>query len=167
MSMVTGFPPICGDRPRALVLGSMPGTASLQAQQYYAHPRNAFWPIMQALFGIGADLAYAERCRLLQAHRIALWDVLKGCSRKGSLDSAIVQGSIEPNDLAGLLRDNPSIRAICFNGQMAEKAYLRHVLPGLSGNAADIGLHRLPSTSPANASWSFERKLAAWRVLPA
>ncbi len=165
MSLVAGFPPICGDTPRALVLGSMPGTASLQAAEYYAYPRNAFWPIMQSLFDIGADLAYPERCRLLQAHRIALWDVLKRCSRQGSLDSAIDPASIEPNDLGGLLRKNPSIQAIYFNGRMAEQAYLRYVLPGLSDIAAGIGLHRLPSTSPANASWSFERKLAAWRVL--
>lgn len=141
----------------------MPGAASLDAQQYYAHPRNAFWPIMGALFGFDAARPYAERLGALQAAGVALWDVLAACRRSGSLDSAIVAESIEPNDFGAFLAQHPAIVRIAFNGSAAEALFRRHALPQLSASARQIERMRLPSTSPANAGQRFEDKLAAWR----
>lgn len=146
------------------MLGSMPGAASLAAGEYYAHPRNAFWPIMTALCGFAADAAYAERVAALLAARVALWDVLAACERSGSLDAAIVRTSEAANDIAGLLARAPQIARIAFNGAAAEAAFRRHVQARLpAARRAGIVCVRLPSTSPANASWSFAEKLAAWR----
>jgi hypoxanthine-DNA glycosylase len=141
----------------------MPGVESLQRQQYYAHPRNAFWPIMAELFQFSLELGYRQRCQCLVEHRVAVWDVLKTCTRSGSLDSAIVSSSIVANDFAGFLELHPRIRLICFNGATAEQAYRRHVLPGLSGAPASIRLQRLPSTSPAHAAMTLAEKTAQWR----
>jgi hypoxanthine-DNA glycosylase len=163
MARVTGFPPICGRAPRILILGSMPGVASLEAVQYYAHPRNAFWPLMQSLFEIDAGLPYRRRAAALKRQGVALWDVLESCVRSGSLDAAIERDSVRANDIGGFLAAHRSVRAVFFNGQMAATAYRRHVVPTLSGETARVRTVRLPSTSPANAGWSFERKLAAWR----
>ena len=148
-----------------LVLGSMPGEASLAAAQYYAHPRNAFWPIMGALFGAGPELPYPARLQRLEAAGVALWDVIGACERAGSLDSAIAPASIEANDFARLFRDCRHIRHVFFNGAAAETAFRRHVrgrivLPALS-------FTRLPSTSPAHAARNFEAKLAAWQAVQA
>lgn len=146
-----------------LILGSMPGQASLAAGQYYAHPRNAFWPIMGALVGAGPELPYPRRVQQLQATGIALWDVLAECERPGSLDAHIVAASIRANDFAGLLPELPTLRAIAFNGSAAEQAFRRHVLPALPGLRVD--LLRLPSTSPAHAARSLTQKLAEWQRL--
>lgn len=146
-----------------LILGSMPGVASLRAGQYYAHPRNAFWPLMEALFGIRCGLDYAERTAALVRHGIALWDVLASCNRPGSLDASIDPASVRPNDIGGLVARYPTIETLFFNGQMAETVFRRHLLPALGEQAAGLVRCRLPSTSPANAGWSFERKLAAWQ----
>jgi TDG/mug DNA glycosylase family protein len=137
----------------------MPGVASLKAAQYYAHPRNAFWPIMGALFGAGLDKSYDERTAILLARGIAVWDVVKLCTRHGSLDSAIVESTVETNDFDSLLGEFPSIRRIFFNGAKAETSFVRHVSPSVR----DVAVRRLPSTSPAHASLSFDRKLDAWR----
>lgn len=159
MSRVQSFPPIAALGARLLILGSMPGAASLSAGQYYAHPRNAFWPILGTLCGFPAGAPYAARVAALQAAGVEVWDVLQSCVRPGSLDTAIERASEVPNDIAGLLAREPGIRRICFNGGMAEAAFRRHVpAAAVSG----VALLKLPSTSPANASWSFERKLAAW-----
>ena len=143
----------------------MPGEASLAAAQYYAHPRNAFWPIMGALFGAGPELPYRERLQRLEVVGVALWDVIAACERAGSLDSAIATASIEANDFARLFRDCRHIRHVFFNGAAAETAFRRHVrgrivLPALS-------FTRLPSTSPAHAARNFEAKLAAWQAVRA
>lgn len=162
MSVVFSFPPVADDRARVLVLGSMPGLRSLQAGEYYAHPQNAFWPLMGALFGAGRDLPYPQRLARLQSRGIALWDVLESCERPGSLDADIVESSLRTNDLIGFLRRHPGIRRIYFNGAKAEACFRRHVrLP------ADLGLprQRLPSTSPAHATLDFAAKLAAWSVI--
>lgn len=148
-----------------MVLGSMPGRASLIAGQYYAFPRNAFWPIMCEIFAMDQNLDYAQRVAVLEAQGMVLWDVLKTCTRSGSLDADIDQRSIVPNDLVGLLIRYPCIEAVYFNGATAEQVFRRHILPLLPAAGADLDLVRLPSTSPANASWSFERKLAAWRQI--
>ncbi len=163
MSFIQSFPPISDNNARILILGSMPGKASLRAQQYYAHPRNAFWPIMERLFGIDAGLPYALRCSGLVEHRIALWDVLEACTRSGSLDSDIVESSIVPNDFASFFDRHGQIGAVYFNGAKAEASYLKHVLPQLSKSHSSLPNARLPSTSPANASLSFADKLEQWR----
>lgn len=143
-----------------LILGSMPGQASLVAGEYYAHRQNAFWRIMGALVGAQPELPYEQRLERLQAAGIALWDVIAACEREGSLDADIVGKSIRPNDFAAFLAKHPAIRRICFNGGTAEASFRRHVLPGL--DAARYELIRLPSTSPAHAALSFGQKLAAW-----
>lgn len=152
-----GLGPVAGPGARLLVLGSFPGVASLQAQQYYGHPRNHFWPILGALWGVDLiALPYAERLAVMQAHGLGLWDVYAACRREGSLDSAIE--AAEPNDLAGLAARLPQLQAIAHNG--GESARTMRVTRTLGRP-----VYRLPSTSPANASWSFERKLAAWRAV--
>lgn len=165
MTRVFGFPPISAPHARLLVLGSMPGAASLAAGQYYAHPRNAFWPIMGALYGFDPRAAYAERVARLQAAGVAVWDVLASCVRPGSLDSAIDAASVVPNDFRAFLAAHPGIRRIYFNGAAAEAAWRRHVLP--QGVWADLPALRLPSTSPAHAALDLVRKTEAWRVLSA
>jgi hypoxanthine-DNA glycosylase len=155
------FPPIADGRSRVLVLGSMPGRESLKASQYYAHPRNAFWPILGELLGFHAKLPYEARVRALRSARIALWDVLHSCKRDGSLDSSIEAASETANDFRAFFRAHPAIRAVFFNGAKAQSAFEQHVRPAL----ADLELHyqRLPSTSPAHAGMPVAKKLAAWR----
>lgn len=163
MTTVHSFAPIIDSSARTLILGSMPGAASLAADQYYAHPRNAFWPIMDELFGAGRSVAYEERTGILLRNGIALWDVLKLCTRHGSLDSAIVESSIETNDFDALIMAHPSIDRIFFNGAKAESSFLRYVVP--TQTVQHLDLVRLPSTSPAFASMSFDRKLESWRSI--
>jgi hypoxanthine-DNA glycosylase len=143
----------------------MPGVASLDALEYYAHPRNAFWPIMQVLFGIERTWPYARRCAALTGEGIALWDVMASCVRPGSLDASIDPTSVRVNDLEGLLARHDSIQTVFLSGRTAEQAFRRHVGPRLGRRADDLRLVGLPSTSPANAGWSFERKLEAWRAV--
>ena len=140
----------------------MPGVASLNAQQYYAHPRNHFWPIM-ANIATGVDLAapYALRVLALKQSGFAVWDVLQSCVRPGSLDSAIQPGTRVANDFAAFFNAHPEIRLVGFNGTEAEKSFTAYVLPGLQ-TAGVVRYVRLPSTSPAHAI-GFEKKLAAWR----
>lgn len=163
----TAFPPVVGDMPRVLILGSMPGVASLEAQEYYAHPRNAFWPVMASLglpvLDAGSErLPYAQRLRALMQHGVALWDVVHRCERPGSLDSAIIKGSVEANDFQGLFQQHPSLQVVAFNGATAETLFRRHVrLPDNHG----LVLMRLPSTSPAHAALPVDGKIQAWSVL--
>jgi hypoxanthine-DNA glycosylase len=161
----TAFPPISAANARVLILGSMPGEASLRQRRYYGHPRNAFWPILSALLDLAPSAGYAERSAALVAHRIALWDVIAACERSGSLDQAIRRETIEVNDFAGFFDSRPGITRVVFNGGTAEREYQRRVLPLLPARYRAIRCHRLPSTSPANASLRFEDKLAAWRVI--
>lgn len=164
--LARGFPPVSAADARVLVLGSLPGERSIDMQEYYAQPRNAFWSIMGRLCGASPDLDYASRLDVLRASGIALWDVLAGGERRGSLDSAIVPASIVLNDFAAFFAEHRHVRFVAFNGTMASELYRRRVLPRLPADAAELESERLPSTSPANASYSFERKLAIWsRVL--
>ena len=158
---VRGFPPEVGRQPRILILGSMPGTRSIEAGEYYAHPRNAFWRIMESLGFVRSGTAYKERIRELLHHGIALWDVLAQCERPGSLDSAIRPSSEIANDILGLLRDHPSIRRILLNGGKAEQAFSRHIRPALDDTLLQrLLVIRVPSTSPAHAV-PFTEKLGA------
>lgn len=159
MAQVSSFAPLVPDHAKLLILGSMPGTTSLAATRYYAHPRNDFWPIIERHFGQTAPLDYASRIALLMQNGIALWDVLAHCEREGSLDQAIVGKSEHPNDIAALLTANPGIRSILFNGSAAWQSFHRHVAKRIH---ADVTLHRLPSTSPAHASRTREEKYALW-----
>lgn len=147
---------------RILILGSMPGEASLAAGQYYAHPRNAFWPVVAEVLGFDAAASYEQRLAALVASRIALWDVLQSCRRRGSLDTRIEGASEVANDFEAFFAAHPAVEAVLFNGAKAEASYRRHVLE--RGVGAALAYRRLPSTSPANASWPRERKLAAWRA---
>lgn len=163
LPVLQSFPPVANENARILILGSMPGARSLEDRQYYAHPRNAFWRLMGDLIQASGTMDYPARLRQLQAHRIALWDVLKSCQRSGSLDTAIVAESIQVNDFESLFNRCPKIERIVFNGQKAELLFKRRVLPGLRSSLGDIECIRLPSTSPAHAAMSFEQKKAAWR----
>lgn len=159
--LLTGLAPVIGARPRVLLLGSMPGAASLSEQRYYAHPRNLFWPFMQQLFAIPATLEYQQRCQLLTEHGIALWDVIAQCERPGSLDSAIKKSSVICNAIPHLLETEPAIQRICFNGAKAAEEFKRHLLPLLK-HRTDLRYVQLPSSSPAHASQSKEQKLLVW-----
>lgn len=149
-------------RARVLILGSMPGVASLQRAEYYAHPRNLFWDFIEEMFAIPRALAYPQRLRALNLQGVALWDVVARCRRQGSLDAAIERATVVPNDFAGLLPRLPALRAICFNGRAACQLYERLVLPGLDGRWRDIERIVLPSTSPANASITIADKRTSW-----
>ncbi|HEY6133383.1 MAG TPA: DNA-deoxyinosine glycosylase [Rubrivivax sp.] len=152
-----GLPPVLARHTRLVVLGSFPGAASLQAQQYYAHPRNHFWPLLSALWGVDlVGLGYAGRLAELRRRGLGLWDVYASCRREGSLDSAIE--AAEHNDLASLRQRAPKLRALAHNG--GESARSRRLTEALG-----VPVFRLPSSSPANASWSFERKRAAWAAV--
>lgn len=164
MARVRSFEPIIGRHPRILILGSMPGVASLEAVQYYAHPRNAFWPIMGELFGIDHRAEYEVRVDELAKRPLILWDTLQACQRPGSLDSNIDVKTASANDLAGLLQRFPGIRAILFNGATSEKYFRQLVLPTLPAVPGPT-LLKMPSTSPAHAGMSFDQKLGAWRQL--
>lgn len=149
-----GLAPIWTPSARLLVLGSFPSVASLQAQQYYGHPRNQFWRILGELWGQDLPaMPYAQRVAAAQRHGLAIWDVYASCEREGSLDAAIRAAAA--NDLAALVSLLPDLQAIAHNG--GESARSLRVTAALG-----LPVYRLPSTSPANASWSFERKLAAW-----
>lgn len=157
---VQGFAPVAAPGARVLVLGSMPGVESLKQARYYAHPRNAFWPIAAQVLGFDPALDYPHRLAALQAAGVALWDVLQACERPGSLDANIRHDTLVPNDFAAFLRAYPTIDRVCFNGAKAATLFRRHVLPTLS---TTLDFHDLPSTSPAHAAASYEQKLAAWR----
>lgn len=160
MTRIHSFPPVVDRYAQLLILGSMPGVASLQRQQYYAHPQNVFWRIMSDLFGTPNEMPYHERLAAIQRQGIAIWDVLGSCERQGSLDSDIVESSIEPNDIAGLMSNYTGIRRLCFNGRKAESSFRRHI--GQARLPRAVELRPLPSTSPAHAGVSYAAKLQAW-----
>lgn len=165
--LLTAFPPLVSVTTKVLVLGSFPGVASLRAQQYYGHPRNHFWPILEAIWPGSPQMpgvdSYQKRSEWLLERKICVWDVYAACEREGSLDSDIRNGSF--NDFSALTARCPDLRAVVHNGaeSFRHSSHVKTSL-GATGGAVDcVEFHRLPSTSPANASWSFERKLAAWR----
>ncbi len=156
--MLTGFAPVAREDARLLIVGSMPSEASLAKGQYYGHPRNAFWPLMCDLLGEERTESYERRCRMLEEHGIALWDVAASCERAGSLDSAI--RNVLPNAF-GELFERTQIRDVFANGKTAEKLFRKNVtLPdGVTFHGA------LASTSPAY-TMPFEKKKEDWsRIL--
>lgn len=163
-SMIRGFEPIAGADARVLILGTAPSVRSLELRQYYGHARNAFWPIMLALFAGQSGLDYPSRIKLLTDSRVAVWDVLHAVERPGSLDASIVGESAVPNDIGGFLAVHRDVTTVFFNGVAAQTLFKRHVAPGLSLGPA-ITFHLLPSTSPAHAARSFDVKLQAWSVV--
>ncbi|MFA7242487.1 MAG: DNA-deoxyinosine glycosylase [Sulfuricellaceae bacterium] len=160
MPHIHSFPPIEDASARVLILGSMPGKESLRLGQYYAHRRNAFWPIMGELIGAAPPLPYEARTQMLKSAGIALWDVLASCTRDGSLDSDIDKTSISPNDFKSFFLTHPGIAQVFFNGAVAEACFHRLVRQTLEPRS--LHYQRLPSTSPANASIPYQRKLEAW-----
>ncbi len=166
-----GLPPVVSARTVVLILGSFPGAASLKAQQYYGHPQNQFWRILQSLWPQhplppAGPQHYAQRCAWLLERRLGVWDVYASCEREGSLDASIRRAVV--NDFAQLLRECPAVRAIAHNGGESFKhsAAVRQQWAGVHADA-QVQSALLPSTSPANASWSFERKQTAWVQLMA
>jgi double-stranded uracil-DNA glycosylase len=145
-----------------LILGSMPGKESLLQQQYYAHPRNLFWDIMEQMLGINKSLPYQERLTKLKQNRIALWDVVSECRRKGSLDSNIDITSASANDFVSFFQHYNNIRNVFFNGKKAENLFKYFVLKKGLLEHVNLTYYYLPSTSPANASISREVKLEQW-----
>jgi double-stranded uracil-DNA glycosylase len=154
---IVSFPPIVSIHPKILILGTMPSVTSLYANEYYAHPGNAFWKIISAIKGIDCPTIYEEKRQLLMEMDLALWDVCHSCFRSGSADSEIRKE--EPNRINELLAAQESIRTILFNGQTAEKLFRRH-LKTIDG----VNTITLPSTSPAY-TLPFEQKLKAWREI--
>ncbi len=156
-----GFPPITGPDARILILGSLPSRRSMEVSEYYAHPRNAFWRIMREL--VGAEGEYDERCRRLIEAGIAVWDVLHSSVRPGSLDADIRMDTAMPNDFAGFFARYPGVRRVGLNGRKAEEIFRRRVVPKLDAPLPE--LVSLPSTSPAHAAMSFDKKLEIWRSM--
>jgi hypoxanthine-DNA glycosylase len=159
------FPPIARPDAEILILGSLPGRKSLEMQQYYAHPQNAFWKLIARIYGRESLLPYKQRVEILTANRIALWDVLAAAERPGSLDSSIVSASARANDFAAFYRSHPQVSRIYFNGRRAEELYRRFVVPGLSAEFAALRYVSMPSTSPAHAGMPFAEKLVRWEKI--
>ena len=164
MKLSQGFAPVARPDARMLILGSMPGVASLEAMQYYAFPRNVFWKIMGDLFGAGPELGYPDRLQKLTSNHIALWDVIANCHRPGSLDSAISEDGLVTNDFNNFFKQHPHITHVYFNGQKAAGLFKKKVLPGLESHHEYLAL---PSTSPAHAAKNYAAKLRAWSVIRA
>jgi len=156
-----GFAPLLGKCPKVLILGTLPSVKSLQEQQYYGHPQNAFWWLMSQMCGFEPGLSYSERVSHLLANHIAVWDVIQSCHRPGSLDSKIDQSTLETNDFLSLLGETSTIKAIAFNGQSASKLFSKFV----DAEKWKGDFIVLPSTSPANASMRKETKLEKWLSL--
>ena len=161
-NILYGFKPVAGPDARILILGSMPGAASLEATQYYAFPRNAFWKIMGDLYKAGPQLDYRSRLQVLVQNQVALWDVIASCRRPGSLDSAISQDDMKTNDFNSFFIQYPDITHVYFNGQKAAGLFKQKVLPSLAGH---FNYTTLPSTSPAHAAKCYAAKLESWSVI--
>lgn len=163
MTFIYSFKPIEDEYAEILILGSIPGQASLAAGQYYAHNRNAFWLIIANLLQIDPATPYETKIQALKSARIALWDVLQSCKRTGSLDSGIKTDTLMINDFQTFFKTHKKIKRVFFNGAKAETCFNRHILQHT--NLDFVSFTRLPSTSPANATIPFARKLSAWRLI--
>jgi hypoxanthine-DNA glycosylase len=164
MTRIHGFEPLARREAHTLILGSMPSRESLRQARYYAHPRNSFWPIIADLLHLPEE-NYPERALRVSRMGYAIWDVLQSCLRASSLDSDIVESSIQPNDFNLFFRAHRRIDRVFFNGATAEMMYRRHVLDSLPSTCQGIWYQRLPSTSPANAVMTLKEKRLAWREI--
>lgn len=162
MAHIYSFAPIADRNAEILILGSMPGRASLAAGQYYAHAQNIFWRIISELLQFDPASPYEVKVQALKSARVALWDVLRSCRREGSLDSMIEADTQTANDFRTFFCAHPQITHVFFNGAKAEACFRQHVLREIDGRA--LCYTRLPSTSPANASLSYARKFEAWQA---
>jgi len=153
-----GFAPLESVDARTLILGSLPSRRSIECNQYYAHSRNAFWPIMANL--VAATGSYEERCKVLGRNQIAVWDVLASSVRPGSLDSDIDLTTAEVNDFTTFFAEHAALERICFNGQAAAKIFRQRVARHIV--CSNLQMVTLPSTSPAHAAMNFEQKLELW-----
>ncbi len=165
MTNIQSFDYVAAPDARVLILGSIPGVRSLQEVQYYAHPRNGFWPIMAELLGFSPELPYPQRLERLKAAGIALWDVVHRCHRPGSLDQNIAGDSVEANDFCTFFRQHPQVDSVFFNGGTAETMFKRHVIRARIPLPANLSMARLPSTSPANAGTPLAQKAVQWRTV--
>jgi double-stranded uracil-DNA glycosylase len=163
--VITCFPPIASVRAKVLILGSFPGGESLRKQEYYGHPRNVFWFIIQKLLNLDDALSYPEKVIALSTHGVAVWDVLFSCRRQGSLDSSIDDKTIMVNDFISFFQIYREIKWVFFNGTRAEKEYHRRVLNLVESFRKDMHYQRLPSTSPAMAMLTRDEKLAQWEKI--
>jgi double-stranded uracil-DNA glycosylase len=159
----SGFDPVAGPKTSVLILGTLPGQVSLQNQQYYAQPRNQFWKVMGQLLGFDPQLPYAARIQHLKDRGVALWDVCAAAHRPGSLDSSIAARSVLVNPFDAFFRTHSELKLVCFNGAKAAALFKRDVLPTLTTDRHTYVT--LPSTSPAHAAMSFDKKLAEWSVI--
>jgi hypoxanthine-DNA glycosylase len=163
--LTTGFPPVAGPGARVLILGSLPSRKSLELNQYYGHPQNAFWRIMGELFGAGHDIPYDERTTRLVANGVAVWDVLQASVRPGSMDADIDRDAAAPNDFEVFFSEHPSVELVCFNGKTAQALYQRLVASVIENGSNTRTYQTMPSTSPAFAAMSFDQKLDKWRIV--
>jgi len=160
---VRSFAPIADRNAEILILGSMPGRASLAAGEYYAHPQNSFWRIVCEILALDRATPYPARVAALQKARIAVWDVLKSCLREGSLDAQIQRDSQQANDFRSFFRTHRKIARVYFNGATAEACFKKLVRPGITDDF--LRYARLPSTSPAHAAMTYTQKLGVWRSM--
>lgn len=151
------FPPLYDKDSKILVLGSFPSVKSREQLFFYGHPQNRFWKVTAAVFGDDVPKSIEDKKAFLHKNHIALWDVIASCEIKGSADSTIK--NVVPNDLDAIIK-NSKVKRIFVNGKTAEKYYNKYTKDKL-GRAAVC----LPSTSPANAAWSIERLVDAWRII--
>ena len=158
----TGFDPIAAPDAKVLILGSLPSQLSLQKQEYYGNPQNAFWRVMGELFDAGPDNSYEDRADKLRRSGIAVWDVLRSSARPGSMDAAIDLATARPNDFQTFFEDHPMLELLCFNGKKAAELYQRLVAPQEFSNIDNIDFKTLPSTSPAYASMKLDEKVRLW-----
>ena len=155
--LLVAFPPILPDKPHTLILGTMPGGKSLEANQYYAHPQNQFWKFMGNIYGASPSLPYEQRLQILKGKGIAVWDVVHACIRKGSMDADIKNEEV--NDFEKFYTENPTIKLVVFDSLTAQNIYNRRVLPTLTKKLRYL---RVPSPSPAHARMNYQEKLAFW-----
>lgn len=160
---IRSFAPIARRDARVLILGSMPGRKSLEARQYYAHRQNVFWRLIGELLAFDPLAQYGKRTQALKTARIAVWDVLRSCTRAGSMDAGIDRDSEIANDFRAFFRRHRHISHVFFNGGKAAACFNRKVMPALGMRT--LRYIRLPSTSPANASVTYRRKRKAWQLI--
>ena len=163
--LLTGFNCVAEPSAKILILGSMPGVKSLEEQEYYAHPRNAFWKIIEAIYQIPHQQEYHQRLELLKQQRVALWDVVHQCVRPGSLDADIQTSSVQVNDFKALFEYAPDIAVVFFNGAKAADLYKKKVMSEDFEQNSKRQYVQLPSTSPANAVMSLAQKLDIWQQI--